>query len=398
MTKLAILDPSLKSFNGHFLTYDNAVAQGVAPRGISSLFFASADVREGLPARGEIIPTFRYGLEHSFFPGPFMSRSRLAAKLNERLLGQKFLEDLDRSLTPDRLGKNPILFLHTTTHQQIPALIEWTAKNRSLSPTVVIFLRYAPSPNPYYPLSGGAEGYKKALDSILAKGVEKYVRLVTDSDILAEEYGLLTSLPIHVLPIPHTSAALPPFSAESPLTLSYLGNARATKGFQYLPYLADGVREALDSGAWRAEFQANVMFARDTESVLAVQLLRQKNVTLHEQELAAEEYEGLLHRSALIVVPYQLLYYYAQTSGVLCEALAASKAVVVPRGTWMARQIKGRGVGEAFLPGDALSLAESTRKAMRNIDRLLENARAFREEWVSYHSPESFAQALLDLV
>jgi glycosyltransferase involved in cell wall biosynthesis len=397
MTKLVILDPSLKTFNGHFLTYDNAVADGALKCGLQTIIFAAQGVDAKLPVHGELIPAFRDPLEHSFIPSPF-NRIQASTHVNKWLLHKRFLEDLNRTLTADRIGQNPIIYLHTTTQNQIAPLVDWTASNKNLSPTVVIMLRYTPSPNPYYPRSQAAEAYQQALAYIIEKGVGQYIRLVTDSEILAEEYGLITSLPVHVLPIPHTSHDWGGVLQKGVPTLTYLGNARSTKGFQYLPHIVDSIADDLDKGVWRAEFQSNVMFGRDTEVVFAVQMLRQRNVIMHEGELSVDQYNDLLCRSSLVVVPYQLLYYYAQTSGVMCEALAAGKPVVVPRGTWMSKQVAGMGVGETFLPGDRISLSQAVRKAMKNIDELREKAQLFRAEWVRRHNPDNFASALLRVV
>lgn len=396
MTVFAILDPSLASYNGHFLTYDHAIATAANAQGLRSVTFSSAAILPNLPVAGELVPTFRDGLEHSFFRGPLTARA--GVRINQHLLRRRFLADLNRALTPPLLGQNPILYMHTTTPAQIPPLVDWLAAHRHLAPTLVLMLRYAPSPNPYMPEGGQSAAYRAALAYAQNKGVEKQLRLVTDSAALVNAYKLVTPLPVHLLPIPHT--ALTPVSPPlktAPL-MTYLGNARATKGFHYLPHLVQALKPELARGAWAAEFQANVMSGRDSDSILAVKLLRRQPVALHEAELPIEDYNSLLLRSSLVLLPYQLLHYYAQTSGVLCEALAAGKPVVVPRGTWMAQQIEGRGVGETFLPGDRESFVEATKKAMGDIDRLRENAEAFRAEWASYHNPANFITELMKRV
>jgi glycosyltransferase involved in cell wall biosynthesis len=177
--------------------------------------------------------------------------------------------------------------------------------------------------------------------------------------------------------------------------MTYLGNARSTKGFQYLPFVFHALSDKLKNKLWRAEVQSNVMFTHDLESNVALSLLKKLPVQIYENELSINEYNELLLRSSIVILPYQLLFYHAQTSGVLCEAMSAGKPVIVPRGTWLSQQIQGKKVGVKFCPGDRVSLLEATQTAMNNIDELSESAEQQAKEWSNYHSPENFMKYLL---
>ena len=155
------------------------------------------------------------------------------------------------------------------------------------------------------------------------------------------------------------------------------------------------IRPALATGDWAAEFQANVMFRRDTESVAALCALRQEPVTLLEDELSINQYEELLDRASLVLLPYQTLYYHSQTSGVFAEAIGRGIPVVVPRGTWMARQVGGSGAGMLFAPGDRVDFAETVKQAMLAIMELTDGARALQPSWIAKHSPTAFVDQLL---
>lgn len=398
MNEFIILDPSLKSFNGHFLTYDNAIAVASKQYDFTTTVLASSTAID-LPCDFKLIPTFRYELEDSFIRLPALSN--LTNLINKKLIHQFFLNDLGNGIQQVEQKKDLVIYLHTTTHYQIPPLVKWVKTNRKLNPTVFVMLRYSPSPNPYYPLSGDFNKYRAAIKYLEESGVSKHFRLIVDSDLLKEEYSLMTYLPISLVPIPHTmSAELYNIDTNKnqPKLLTYLGNARSTKGFQYLPHLVADLREELISGKWSAEFQSNVMFLRDKESVVSVALMRGLPVKLIERELSIIEYEDLLKRSSLVLIPYQLLYYHSQTSGIFCEALGAGKPVVVPRGTWMAKQLKSKNIGETFYPGDRISFTKATKIAMKKIDELTDNAKNYREEWVGYHNPNNFFKSLLELL
>ena len=378
---LVIIDPSLQSYNGHFLTYDKVLADEAGRQGERCVVFAARSVQQSIIGGLRIVPCFRHGLE---------------AALDDKVLATAFLGDLIAGINSVELEPRSVVFLHTTTHRQIEPAVQVLTHNRLRDSILVILLRYSPAPNPYWPNADTVRQYRYALGSIQRLGMAHRVRLVTDSELLAEEYQAVTDLPIGLMPIPHTGDKLSAQDSGAAPRLVYLGNARSTKGFQYLPFMVSQIRPALAAGDWAAEFQANVMFRRDTESVAALCALRQEPVTLLEDELSMDEYEELLDRASLVLLPYQRLYYHSQTSGVFAEAIGRGIPVVVPRGTWMARQIGGSGAGMLFLPGDRVDFAETVKQAMSSITGLSVRARALQPSWIAKHNPAAFVDRLLD--
>jgi hypothetical protein len=378
---LIIIDPSLKSYNGHFLTYDKVLADEAKSRGERCTVLAARSVEQRVAGGLDVIPCFRYGLE---------------ATLNDEALATAFLADLMAGTRSVKMEPRTVLFLHTTTHRQIEPAVQVLTQDRLRDSTLVILLRYSTAPNPHWPNAGTVRQYRDALRSIQRLGMAHRVRLVTDSELLAAEYQAITDLRIELMPIPHAGDTLRADDTDSAPRLVYLGNARSTKGFQYLPYMVSQIRPTLDSGAWAAEFQANVMFRRDTESVAALCALREEPVTLLEDELSMHQYEQLLNRASLILLPYQTLYYHSQTSGVFAEAIGRGIPVVVPRGTWMASQIGESGAGMLFAPGDRVDFADTVKRAMSAISKLTGCARALQPTWIAKHNPAAFVEHLLD--
>ncbi len=401
MSSFVIVDPSLRTFNGHFLHYDNAVAKAASERGYRVVTLAGANVHVELPCQFKVVPCFQRDLEEPFFRGGLTQAFTAVRYVEHALRRRAFARDLHRATKELELDASSVVFVHTVTEHYLPPLVDWLASLPAASrPQLCILLRYAPSPNPFYPQSIAADGYRRGLHYIESSAVRPWVTLLTDSDQLQREYGELTDLPIHVMPIPHARLIDGAAAGAKPAahTMTYLGNARATKGFHYLPFVIEELYDEFASGAWVAEFQANVMFAHDQESHLALTRLRCLPVTLHEHELTEAEYAALLARSSLVVIPYQQLYYFAQTSGVLSEAIAAGKPVVAPRGTWMADQVKRHGVGTLFLPGDRVSLVDAVREAMSRIDELTAASQSARDEWLGTHNSQRFLESLLTSV
>jgi glycosyltransferase involved in cell wall biosynthesis len=314
--------------------------------------------------------------------------------VDDQVLAKAFLTDLTDAMASLRLDPGSILFLHTTTHRQIEPVVQAMELRQLRDCALVILLRYAPAPNPHHPNAETVARYRDALAAISRLGLADRVHLATDSDLLVEEYGAITDLAVNLLPIPHCGELVPPRDPDARPLIAYLGNARSTKGFQYLPHVVSRFRPRLATGEWAAEFQANVMFRHDLQSVMAVCALRSEPVTLREEELSPAEYDSLLERASLVVVPYQSLYYHAQTSGVFAEAMGRGIPVVVPRGTWMSRQLAASGAGVLFAPGDRADLADAVGQAMERIDELTDLARAQQPSWVKTHNPKNFVAAI----
>lgn len=378
---IIIIDPSLKSSSGHFLTYDKSIATELTTRGQDCVVLASKSASPSLDRELQIVPCFRYQLEDNSLP--------------PRALTSAFIEDLIAGVANIPGAEEALFFLHTCTPPQIEAVANFVADRRYARTKMIILLRYSITINQDSPDLDNVERYKRALAEIENLGVEDRVVLTTDSDLLGEEYALITDQKISTLPIPHVTQ-VEICDAIAP-TITYLGNARSSKGFQYLPFLMTQLAPELRQGKWRAELQANVMFARDHESVAALATLRTQPVTLFEYELSIDHYRELLGRASLIVIPYILLWYHAQTSGVFAEAIGAGKPVVVPRGTWMAHELGEHKAGILFNPGDRIDFARATRTALERLPDLTEGAKAFQLEWRKRHSPPAFVDALIAL-
>ncbi|MGE0416447.1 MAG: glycosyltransferase [Acetobacteraceae bacterium] len=373
---LLIVDPALRSYEGHSFNYNRTIMQEAARLGASCSTLCSRHISAEIAASEPVIPCFTRGLEDD---APDLAES--------------FHQDLVETVHSLDAQEDVILFLHTTTPTQIEPTVRFIRDHPNTR--LIVLLRYSITVNPRAPDLDLVRRYRDALACIAAYGVERRVRLLTDSDLLRDEYELIVGMPIDVVPIPHVGD-IPDGPMKRPRTLTYLGNARSSKGFQYLRYLVSQIRPILESGEWACELQANVMFQRDTESIVAVMGLRHEPVTLLETELNVAEYEALLARSSLVVIPYQTLWYHSQTSGVFAEAIGAGKPVIVSRGTWMARQLGDSGAGVLFAPGDQMDLVRATREAMANIDPLTIAAQRMQIGWNRTHNPESFVRAILE--
>lgn len=379
--RLVILDPSLRRFDGHFYHYDQVISQEANAYGVETTVWASRCVTREAGVGMVAVPCFRFQLEDS-------SETPAA-------LATAFYEDLQKAAQQIPCTQDVIFFLHTTTSTQIPPAVRFIGSERNRYNSLVILLRYSPLINPTNPDTKNVEQYRKALQMLSDSAASDRIRLISDSDLLINEYSNITDKPIELVPIPHVEFKKTVTGDTETQRIVYLGNARSSKGFQYLPYVISQIRPYLAAREWAAEIQANVMFERDKESVLAVCQLRKEPVTLWEHELTSQQYASLLGRASLVVIPYQTLWYHSQTSGVFAEAVGQGKPVVVPKGTWMARQLTKNGAGFSFFPGDRVDLANAVLAAMKQVDFLQAKAEQSKSAWVCTHNPKEFVNHLL---
>ncbi len=166
----------------------------------------------------------------------------------------------------------------------------------------------------------------------------------TDTEELTAQYRLISGALFRTLPIPHTQ---PPRESERrsrPACVSYLGDARTEKGYQHLPrIIGDLLWDHIRTGKASFVIQSNYNVPQgEPAAIVARSQLRRfvpHKVTLVESPLDSPSYWDMVHSSDISLLPYDRDNYYARSSGILAESLAAGVPVLVPAGTWMSRQI-----------------------------------------------------------
>jgi len=168
----------------------------------------------------------------------------------------------------------------------------------------------------------------------------------TDTDELTAQYNRLGAVPFHTVPIPHTRPPVAAGSRQGPLRVIYVGDARTEKGYQLLPDIVQDLWEdSITPGNLRFTLQSNynikhgepaVVVARGRLDYFAAQPGRP--VELLRTPLTSRQYQDLLLSGDINLLLYDRDNYYARSSGVLVESLAAGIPVIVPAGSWLARQ------------------------------------------------------------
>src|SRR5207249_3906205 len=101
---------------------------------------------------------------------------------------------------------------------------------------------------------------RSAVRSLNAASANTAVRFHTDTRRLADDYGRVCGAEFAVLPIP-VNPRLRPSNREPsfPLTVTYLGDARAEKGYELLPDLVHDAMSDPDVPKFQARIQSKVV-------------------------------------------------------------------------------------------------------------------------------------------
>jgi glycosyltransferase involved in cell wall biosynthesis len=378
---LFLADPSLVGHSGHCFDYLAALAPGARARGYEPVYLGNRAVAEPLRTEHGVVPTFSHWCD-----------ARYGAPDRTRRLHET---DLARELcaTSNRFGvaAHDVFVLNTLRHWALQGVVDWLeALPAEQRPTVALVLHFTAFPNPARP-SDTVEFYRQAFDRIARSPARTRIRLLVDSDALIEEYrAVAPALDFALVPIPHVRA-LPEPAPTGAFRIGSVGEARENKGFHLLPRL---VRAVAGAGLRGVEFHLH-SFTRDAHNGVlrrALAGLRHGLVRFYPEELPSAEYQRFLAALDLVVLPYTLDNYHSQTSGVFAEAMGGGRLVVVPKGTWMARQVAEFGGGAAFNPGDAEDFARITLQTIANRDQLARDRAARAQRWRAFHNPERFLQ------
>jgi glycosyltransferase involved in cell wall biosynthesis len=124
---------------------------------------------------------------------------------------------------------------------------------------------------------------------------------------------------------------------------------------------------------------------------------KMEGVTYYRGHLENEEYFSILNRCNIVLFPYNREVYRYMPSGLLREALAAGKVLVIPQGTSLARQARSVNAGAVtFEDFNAESVIQALHAALAQYDSLQNKACEAAVRWSKLHNPDRFMKQLLE--
>lgn len=382
---VCIVNHSLKNFVGHHFEYIRALIPALNSRQMPTVILAN---RQALPEFENV-----FGLERVFRRSHYDWPCRIwkvGFIVNLWILNRSYYHDLEKSLR-GRVKADWLVLGLNVNHLELFGLAWWLRKIPSeLRPQIRIL------PDAWYyfhPSSRNAAFVAR----IALRYLERFpsVRLVTENEGLVEAYSCLSRVPVDLIPFPQTELA----SGATTVTTSgrarvvFLGGARSEKGF---PLLAEATMDLANLGVELA-VQCN-LDPGDTDAAKALARLGQQEspyVRLFTEPLTSVAYSELLASADIVLLPYRKEDYRLKPSGILVEALAAGKPVVVTAGTWLAEQVIKSKTGVIFEDGSVSGLIQAIREIVSSLDQYRQRAIEYRIEWLRFHNADRFVEKLL---
>ncbi len=328
-------------------------------------------------------------------------------KVNQALLKlltpktRSFQDTLSQILKDIKVTSEDDIFIHTIGIEQVEEVYNYLASNEaSKMPRFHILLRRDIEDTLVVYAKG--MGLKAILDKCYqSKLWPKIIQFYTDTDDLIERYNSLSQVNLRKIPIPFRQEKLKEskdnFNKDKPIHVVYLGDARPEKGYHYLPDIVQSLwTDYIQSGRIKLTIQSNFSIEGGEglipQARLALERYPQEKVTLIKQAMSADDYYQLLSNADVLILPYDPHSYRFRTSGVLTEALAAGKPVIVPNNSWLAKQVD---LSRASIYETPEKIAKGVIRIIENLPQFSESAKQFARSWCEQNSPDNLVKVLL---
>jgi len=396
---LYMVEPALIGYNGHLFNYAKSLSNCLVGSSISFKIFVSKNCEPKILKEINSSVVFDELPNGNIFNN-FIGRFVIAVfQYNFHLF--KGLKKISKKESL----QNKLLFFGTIQHIHLFGLIAWIAlsKKKNLPKSIILTLRLSIY---RYDINRWAASYFwyviafRLIESIKNKCD---IFFITDSNKLQKEFAKITKIKIDLLPIPHTINNLEKISLDSIigneiLTFTSLGSARKPKGFGVL---VDAIIElSNDVNFSKFHFLLQSNFANNDDyiqdKINEIKKKNFKNVELLEKELSEEEYYLLIQKSNVIVIPYDQAIYYANTSGILTEAISYAKPIIVTNHTWMSDNMPD-GIGVTFENMNSIDLAKKMILIAEKYNDFKSNLIQKSITWNEYHNAINFLKMLFQI-
>jgi hypothetical protein len=432
---LFIVNPTMKSQEGHFYNYDTAIA--VAAGAHFSTIAIYADRQFIVPADApcvihpvlNIIPISAlktlanriFGLLRHVRPASKAAEHHANASvlpevpsrmidLGRVLNGADVMLGLARVLLAQRRHRHTsvdilIEYAHIGEIYAVRLISRWSALLAGAPVTFHMVMRSTPAM--MFPRGQVSDSFHRAMHALVAQALPP-VRFYTDSEKLTQDYRALYANPAKpqqfiTLPIPVLLTSEVQKSEQGQgVTVSMLGPPRIEKGFDELPAIYDALSAF-------PNITLAVQLAKNPADPRVAERTRWFNdkaaaggaVKLRALEGPAPEplYFSWFGQTDVLLLPYISPRYAQSTSGVFVEALYFITPIITTSGTWMADQVaiaraQGLHIGEEI---DSIpAMGEALARILADLPRYRRDMQTYLAQWMRFHNVNTLVDMLIE--
>jgi len=308
----------------------------------------------------------------------------------------RFVSELDGIFKHLRVTSNDHIFLPTIGTSQLADLWSYLSTSGVRADFHIVLRR-----DLLEPLSNldADRPLPNVLDAFARSGCfNNRVKFYVDTEDLQKQYHAVGGLQFALLPIPpgHEPSSQARQDKSGVINVTYLGNARTEKGFQHLANVVWATFVEIPEGV-RFTIQANLNAPHADKAIdkarTALSRYPKSQVDLRTQPLDKDEYSLLLAESDIVLLPYSKFDYRNRSSGILVEAIAAGKVVVIPSAT----SLESMSAGHAAVVYDQeADIGRAVVKAAKDFAALSEKAKETADAFRAFHSAENAFRIIED--
>jgi len=415
-SRLFAFDHGLGNLPGHWVHFHRLVTDEARRAGLEVNLFGYSDIRPELVGDLPVWKLFRHSPATCFSPD---------ITENTRLRNEAFLADLQQ-LEPSDFGPADIFLFTFVMNYELEGILRFAQRfDGERAPTFVVLLQFdnglaAPPEEaedlPWlvrfdrmlrrlttsHPDTGSLVGdlYRDAVARGRAGHRGSRVVFMAPSHGLDGLFTRVLHEPVHpyCMPGPRPSdmtGAGTPIHTTEPARVCFLGHSCIRKGLHLVPEIIELTRRRFPDV--RFDVQVNYNEDYPLRSIFEGLFEQQPlGVRFFRGHLDTASFYDILSGADIVLCPYSRDVYAYMPSGLLREALALGKIVVVPAGTSLERQALSVGAAAVAFPdqraGD-ISLALDV--ALTQLPDLRRKAAAAAVRWNAEHNPTRFMDQIL---
>lgn len=387
MMKVIILDPVAIKFSSHHFTYNRAICEELAARGIGSSLYVTADCDPAMAGHLPIKPCF--AIETYAYPDvpdrqTMLDKISMISMTAERDLRERF---------SDTVGGDDLILFHSATVFQLLGVYNWYETLPEPRPRVVFQFLVPPW---FFGVKTDKDYCCSLLADIMRMWLSRHgerVRFGAENPILgrllAEQAGAEISLFPMSIRFPEWTPPKPAPQTGGTVRLAYMGDARVDKGLNAL-------FEAVERHSGRIPGHVQMVIQVSDHQPVRYQSFGPRGEhQLLVGALSRDEYWRTIASCDALVLPYNPEAYDVRGSGILFDGIGMGKPLLVTAGSCLGPLMEPYGAPGVVVDYTPPDIARGIAVLADNIATYHDDALRASLLVRGHHAPARFVDAVL---